>query len=253
MEDTPPQDPHLFTRRTNPRLTFIMGVVLGISIMTAGGVIFVAYTLGGGNVGTFDIQPLDTSNNILEEPRINVTLNDTQKIVVDDTTHIYGETENYKVTLVSYIDYECRFCKKFFPNIQTFVDNHSDSVRWIVKQYPLTQIHPNAKSAAIAAECAGNQDKFFEYSKALFERQTELSDAVYTEIATAHALDVSVFSACIANGSAVDRVEADTTEALSLGVQTQPNLVVWNGSDSIDIIDGYVDNEYLENSIANQL
>lgn len=253
MEATPAQDTHLFTQRTNPRLTFIMGVVLGVSIMTTGGVMFVAYTLSGGDVGSFDIQPLDTSNNILEEPRINVTLNDTQKIVVDDTTHIYGETENYKVTLVSYIDYECRFCKKFFPNIQTFVDNHSDSVRWIIKHYPLTQIHPNAKSAAIAAECAGNQDKFFEYSKTLFERQTELSGAIYTDIATAQSLDVPAFEACIANGSTVDRVEADTTEALSLGVQTQPNLVVWNGTDTIDIIDGYVDNEYLENSIASQL
>lgn len=253
MEETPPQDPHLFTRRTNPRLTFVMGVVLGISVMTAGGVMLVAYTLSGGNVGTFDIQPLDTSNNILEEPRINVTLNDTQKIVVDDTTHIYGETENYKITLVSYTDYECRFCKLFVPNIQTFVDNHSDSVRWIIKQYPLTQIHPNAKSAAIAAECAGNQNKFIEYSNALYERQTELGNAIYSDIATSQGLDVPAFEACIANGSTVDRVEADTTEALSLGVQTQPNLVVWNGSDDIDIIDGYVDNEYLENSIASQL
>ncbi len=257
MEDTSPQDEHLFTQRTNPRLTFVMGVVLGVSVMTAGGVMFVAYTLSGGDVGTFDIQPLDTSNNILEEPRINVTLNDTQKIVIDDTSHIYGETENYKVTLVSYTDYECRFCKKFFPNIKTFVDNHSDSVRWIVKQYPLTQIHPNAKTAALAAECAGNQNKFFEYSNTLFEKQTELNSdadyAIYKDIAATHAVDVAVFEACMANGSTVEQVEADTIEALSLGVQTQPNLVVWEGDNNITIIDGYVDNEYLENSIASQL
>jgi hypothetical protein len=62
-----------------------------------------------------------------------------------------------------------------------------------------------------------------------------------------------MFEACIANDTTVNQVETDVTEALLLGVQTQPNLVIWDGGDSIDIIDGYVDNEYLENSIGSQL
>lgn len=253
MTDTTNSDTHLFTQRTNPRLTFAIGIVIGISIMTMGGVAFVAYTLSGGTVATFDVEPLDTSNNILEEPRINVVLSDTQKIAVTDTSHIYGAQENYKVTLVSYVDYECRFCKKFFPNIKTFVDTHPDSVRWIVKHYPLTQIHPNAKTAAIAAECAGKQNKFFEYSTTLFERQTELNNNIYSEVATTHTLDIPTFDACMTSQTTADVVGADVTEALLLGVQTQPNLVIWDGGESIDIIDGYVDNEYLENSIASKL
>lgn len=254
-----PVDKHLFTSHTNPRLTFVVGVVLGISLMTMGGVAFVLYALSGANVVSFDVKPLDTTNNILEEPRINVVLSDTQSITVDDSTHMYGAIDDYKLTVVEYIDYECRFCKKFHPNVVALVDAHPDSLRLIVKHYPLTQIHPNAKAAAIAAECAGEQGKFFEYSASLFEKQTNLSNDVYQEIATNHNLDTTAFTQCIEAASAasdtsvISKIEADVTEALQLGVQSQPNLVLWDGTDTIEIIDGYVDSAYLESSVASSV
>ncbi len=240
-----------FSEHTNPRLTFVIGVVAGISIMTMSGIAFFSYTLSGADIQPLEVTPLESSHDLLEEPRSTLTQTTEGDITITDDTHISGAVEDYSVTLVRYVDYECLFCKKFFPTLREFVATRNDTVRYIVKHYPLTQIHPQAKSAAIAAECAGEQDTFLEYSDKLFEKQSELSTAVYLDIATELELDIDVFGACLDNPTIEQRVENDVAEALELGITSQPNLVIWREGEELELIDGYVNTEYLESIIVN--
>lgn len=246
---------HYFTGHTNARLTFVIGIMMGLTTATVMGLVFFVYLFSGGELQTYGIAPLDTESQILTEP-IKAIVDDAadMSIAVPADAQIYGTKENYAVTLVQYVDYECRFCKKFFPDILEFVDQHSGQVRFIVKHYPLVQIHPSAKTAAIAATCAGQQGKFFEYSTALFNRQSELADpALYHTLAAEVQLDSTTFTTCQANTAVAAQIEADVTEALKLEVETQPNLVLWHSNGNMELIDGYVNVSYIEATLANEL
>jgi protein-disulfide isomerase len=246
---------HYFTGHTNARLTFVIGIISGVSIATGLGLAFFAYIFSGGELGSYGIAPLDTDSQILTEP-IKEIVDGTAGvpvIAVPADTQMYGATENYSVTLVQYVDYECRFCKKFFPDILEFVDQHPD-VRFIVKHYPLVQIHPSAKTAAVAASCAGQQGKFFDYSLALLSNQASLADvSLYDRLAIDSGLDSVAFSTCRADAAVAGAIEADVTEALSISVESQPNLVLWHNDGTLELIDGYVNMSYVASALADEL
>lgn len=245
-------DSNLFTKQSNPRLTFIIGVVIGVVIMTISGLGFIIYTLNSGAVTSFEVEPLDTSKNVLEEPRAEITTKG-DKITEPASSHIYGKDTEYKVTLVQYVDYECRFCRKFFPQIKELVDDNPESIRLIIKHYPLVQIHPQAKAAALAAECAAEQSALMPYSEQLYLNQTDLSNDVYVSLAEQLGLDAPMFESCLENPTIIERIEQDTEEALALGIQSQPNIIIWHNDNTLELIDGQVPREYLESVLANEL
>ncbi len=82
--------------------------------------------------------------------------------------HIRGKI-NAPVTIVEYSDFSCPFCKQFHPSLVRALSEYDGKVRWVYRHFPLINIHPHALSQAKAAECAGEQGKFWEYADALFE------------------------------------------------------------------------------------
>lgn len=244
---------HFFSAHTSARLTFVVGVVLGMSMMTLGGAILFGYIFFGGEVGSYSIAPLDANTGLLTEPLQVISTAAAGQIAEPTTQPSYGAADNYTVTLVQYVDYECRFCKKFFPEILQLVDSHPDQVRFVLKHFPLVQIHPHAKAAAVAAYCAGEQGQLFDYSSRLFASQTELPNDIYTTVAETLQLDLVAFAACVDAPAALQQIEADTQEALNLGIQSQPNLVLWRNDGSLELIDGYVSASYLESVLGDVL
>lgn len=73
-----------------------------------------------------------------------------------------------KVTIVVYSDFECPFCVRFYPTVKQIEETYKENVKVVFKQFPLTQIHPNAQAAAEASLCANEQGKFWEYHDKLF-------------------------------------------------------------------------------------
>ncbi|MBI2415423.1 MAG: thioredoxin domain-containing protein [Candidatus Kerfeldbacteria bacterium] len=247
------QSEHFFTGHSNARLTFVFGIVFGMTTMTVAGLLFFVYALSGGQLKHYDVAPFDVSKSILAEPITDLPAADNDSIAVPNEQQVFGAVTDYAVTLVQYVDYECRFCKKFFPEVSQFVSDHSATVRLIVKQYPLVQIHPQAKQAAVAATCAGQQNKLLEYSKQLFSQQEVLGTDVYTSLASDIGLDVSTFAVCQADAATLAAIEADTVEALRLGIRSQPNLIIWHNDNTKQLIDGYVGVEYLTSVLAEYL
>lgn len=229
---------HYFTGHTNARLTFVIGIVIGMSIMTLTGGGFFAYVFFGGEVQSYAIAPLDTDSQILTEPIKTVT--------AEPAISLTPTATEYPITLVQYLDYECRFCKKFFPDVVELASAHSDTVRLVIKQYPLVQIHPNAKTASLAAMCAGQQDKLLDYSSQLYAQQQQLATGtIYDTIATDLGLNLEQFTSCRSAVATTAQLEADAAEAHSLGIQTQPNLVIIRSNGDRQLIDGYVNQAYL--------
>lgn len=74
-----------------------------------------------------------------------------------------------KISLIEYSDFECPFCKRFHQTMQQVMAAHGDNVRWAYRHFPLDSLHRKARPEALAAECAGEQGKFWEFTNSVFE------------------------------------------------------------------------------------
>jgi protein-disulfide isomerase len=99
-------------------------------------------------------------------------------------------------------------------------------VRYVFRDLPLVQIHPHAFKAAEAANCAGEQGKFWEMHVRLFENTRALAPANLTQHAQAEGLDAAKFSQCLESGRQAAEVRKDMADAAAAGVGGTPGFVV---------------------------
>ncbi len=89
-------------------------------------------------------------------------------------------SDNAKVTIIEYSDFQCPFCQRSFTTMNQILTDYEGKVRLVYKHLPIASIHPNAQKAAESAECAGEQKKFWEYHDELFNKQQEWSSLPQT-------------------------------------------------------------------------
>ncbi len=142
-------------------------------------------------------------------------------VSVSSDDHIRGD-KDAPVTIVEFSDFQCPFCKRFHPTVKQVLGEYSKEVRWVYKHFPLDSIHPQARPAAEASECAAEQDKFWEFTDGLFENQSRLGGSLYKELAQDIGLNVNKFESCLSSGKYKDKVEADLQEGIKLGVNGTP-------------------------------
>ena len=154
-------------------------------------------------------------------------------------SHRLGDSEA-RYAIVEFSDYQCPFCsrhaKQVLPQIiSDLVD--TGKVLYFLRDYPLS-FHGEAKSAAIAARCAGAQDSYWEMHDKLFENHRNLSWEFYNESAQTIALNRQEFSKCIIDPAISEAVEADIDYASSLGVTGTPKFFVGKlqGDEISDVI-----------------
>lgn len=131
------------------------------------------------------------------------------------------------ITLVEFSDYECPFCKQWhlevWPKIQA---KYGDKVRLVYRNFPLSSIHPDATSAAEAAACAGDQQKYFQFGDLLFNGGKQLGTDAYLAYAQQLGLNMDTFKKCIDSRSYQKFVENDTNFASQLGVRSTPTFFI---------------------------
>ena len=131
------------------------------------------------------------------------------------------------VTIVEFSDFQCPHCADFHNNIFPALRSlYGDRVRWYFVNRFYTAPHPQANGAAIAAECAHRQGRFWEYAEQLFRRQSELGPDLFEEIAGQVALDRAAFDACREDPAIVEEIRADQREASRLNVDATPTFIV---------------------------
>lgn len=147
---------------------------------------------------------------------------------VEIISHIKGNPEA-EVKLVEYSDFQCPACAAFYPVAKQIVEDYPDQISFEYKHFPLSNIHPNAQMAAVAAEAAGQQGKFFEFHDLLFENQSEWSpslvpNALFLEYAEELELDIEQFSRQMKSSMLLDKVRSEFREGNELSVSGTPTF-----------------------------
>jgi protein-disulfide isomerase len=129
-------------------------------------------------------------------------------------------------TLVEYGDFECPSCGQAYPIVKTIQRHFGDQLRFVFREFPLTQIHPHAEKAAEAAEAAGAQGQFWGMHDLLFENQDALGPELYLACATQLGLDVDRFARELADGTYEPRVREDFLSGVRSGVNGTPTFFI---------------------------
>ncbi|MGB5104284.1 MAG: DsbA family protein [Steroidobacteraceae bacterium] len=151
--------------------------------------------------------------------------------------------EDAPVSIIEFTDLQCPYCARFatqvFPEIRrNYID--TGKVRFASRDLPLP-FHAFALPAAVAARCAGEQGKFWDFREALFAGQSRLGSAPYDELARRFGMDAGRFDACRRDGRQEANVRADLALAQSQGIRSTPSFVIGrvvNGSFEGEIVSG---------------
>jgi protein-disulfide isomerase len=130
-----------------------------------------------------------------------------------------------KVTIALFSDFQCPFCARVEPTLKQVSETYGKDVRIVWKHRPLS-FHPSAMPAAIAAEAAREQGKFWRMHDALFAAQAELGPARYEVLAKQLGMDVGRFKASIEKHGGLPRIQEDIKLADSVGATGTPTLFV---------------------------
>jgi protein-disulfide isomerase len=168
---------------------------------------------------------------------------------VNDKDHIQGPADA-PVTLVEYGDYECPHCARAHPIIKEVQERMGDRLRFVYRNFPLSEAHPQAEHAAEAAEWAGESGKFWEMHDALFEHRSDgpgwLDDGRLVEYASELGLDGSDLERALGEERYRSRVRSDFMSGVRSGVNGTPTFFIngyrydgaWDPADLLDALEG---------------
>lgn len=132
---------------------------------------------------------------------------------------------NAKVTLVEFSDFQCPYCSRGAKATEQILSAFPKNVRIYFMNFPLN-FHERAMPAAIAGRCAHRQNKFWALHDKMFENQNKLDDASIQAYAAAAGLDAKSFTACLADPTVKQEVEADMKQGEDVGVNGTPSFFV---------------------------
>ena len=147
---------------------------------------------------------------------------------VEPADHVLG-SPHAAVTIVEYGDFECPNCRQAAPAVKLILEHFRGRVRLVWRHFPLEGVHPHALSAALAAEAAGAQGKFWPMHDALLENQAHLKANHLRDYARRLELDTARFEADMEEQVYLQRVREQIEGGERSGARGTPTFFV-NGS-----------------------
>lgn len=216
----------LFEQRTRRRrwysrwwgkLFLIFIAIVGAAIVAVGFYSsYLASLVRSGAITSDQLQGTSSSANRRLDPAVTLATDDDPSLGPRDA----------RVVVVEFGDFECPACGAEFPVVKQLMDQYKDRVRFVFRDLPLTDIHPNALNAALAANCAFEQGKFWEMHDTLYTHQDALAEEDLKRYAVQLGLNSVQFGDCWQSSKYLDEVENDTQTALSAGVQATPTFFI---------------------------
>jgi len=164
---------------------------------------------------------IDTTVNPIKQTRDKISLKDVP---------VKGN-KNAKVTVVEYSDFQCPFCRRASEILPKLLDEYGNKISVVYKQFPLPN-HNWAKPAAIAALCAFDQgnNNFWKFHDLLFGNQQQINvgnvNAKLKGFASKIGLNQKKFNACLSSPKIEAKIQQETREATSVGVNSTPTFFV---------------------------
>ena len=169
------------------------------------------------------------------------------QVSVDDDDFL-GDA-NAPVTIIEFSDYECPFCARFYEDaLQQIKEKYVDTgkVKFIYRDFPLS-FHTNAQKAAEAAECAGDQGKYYEMHNMLFESGVDGGVTAFKQYATNIGLNSNEFDVCLDSGKYYDEVQNDIKDGSAAGVRGTPatfvNGILVSGAQPFSVFEQIIEAE----------
>jgi protein-disulfide isomerase len=129
------------------------------------------------------------------------------------------------ITIIEFSDFQCPYCQKWHAEVwQKLAAEYPSQIRLVYRDFPLYSIHPQAGPAANAAECANEQNKFWQYHDLLFSGTEELGEAAYLSYARQTGLDMTAFEQCLSENRFDAEITADFEYASGIGIQSTPTF-----------------------------
>jgi protein-disulfide isomerase len=132
---------------------------------------------------------------------------------------------NAPIELVEFSDFQCPYCHRATPTVNQVLSTYGDKIHFVYRHYPLPN-HPNARPAAEAAACAGDQGKFWPYHDKLFEDPSKLGQSDLKRNAATLGLDTAKFDSCLDSRKQKDVVDADLLAGQEAGVDGTPAFFI---------------------------
>lgn len=150
---------------------------------------------------------------------------------VTATDHILGSL-TAPVKIVEYTDLECPFCKQFHGTMKQVMAAYPGKVAWVLRNFPLQQIHPNAPKLALAAECVaelGGNDAYWKFIDSIYVQapiNTFFDMTKLTPTATGVGVNGKAFDSCVASGKYQAKISQEFNDAITAGGQGTPFSVL---------------------------
>lgn len=145
--------------------------------------------------------------------------------MVSSSDHSRGP-EDADLIVVEYGDYQCAYCDVARAVVGELLERFSGSMRFVFRNFPLSDLHPHAKSAAEFAEAAGFQGKFWEMHEVLYDNQWQLDDEALPMYASQVGLGMEQMMTADVVRRSVRRVESDFESAVQSGANATPTFFV---------------------------
>lgn len=238
-----PNDNDNVTIKKSTYKNMLKGIVVTIAI---------AAFFGGYSVGSFD-----NSESGISEDQLKEMLSDIQatpqpiqqpsqpntpqiiKASIDDDP-VKGNPDA-PVTVIEFSDFQCPFCSRFFTQtLPLLQENYIDTgkIKLVYRDMPLDSLHPNARTTHIAAECADEQGKFWEYHDVLFQKQSQWQrmasldlQSTLSQYASDLGLQTASFETCLQSEEMADEVNKDLLDAAKYGATGTPTFFIGNEKD----------------------
>lgn len=187
-------------------MKYTVPIIIGVIVIVLAGVIIAA----------------SSKKNDSNTPPINT--NTPLAVTADD--QVRGSSDA-PITLVEYSDFQCPYCVKFFPVMMQLTNDYQGKVRWVSRSYPLP-FHNAAKGAALAAEAAGKQAKFWDFSTKLIENSQSdgkgIEEADLVRYAQDLGLDMNKFNTDRKDAALSSKIDVDKATGDALKIQGTPSL-----------------------------
>ncbi|WP_263355142.1 DsbA family protein [Acidicapsa acidisoli] len=144
---------------------------------------------------------------------------------VGSQDHIQGNAKA-PCTLVEYGDYECPNCGEAYPLVKQIQEHFGEQLRFVFRNFPMTNLHANAQAAAEVAEFAGTKGRFWEMHDLMLENQKRLGDDLYTELAKKLEIDPAALHESLEKKTFTKHVRDDFSGGMRSGVNGTPTFFI---------------------------